>query len=75
MPISVKATEDDIKQILIFFKENDQLASEIANRGFQHIWDHLTDKDVKCYWRRLLKKYSTLVKYDVVKDQEMKLIS
>ncbi|CAB3248362.1 unnamed protein product [Arctia plantaginis] len=75
IPISVKATEDDIKQLLIFFKENDQLASEIANRGFQHIWDHLTDKDVKCYWRRLLKKYSTLVKYDVVKDHKMKLIS
>ncbi|KAJ8734837.1 hypothetical protein PYW08_014087 [Mythimna loreyi] len=75
IPISPKSTEKEIKELINFFKENDELANEIANRGFQHIWDHLTDKDVKCYWRKLLKKYSKLVKYDVKKDVDLKLIS
>lgn len=75
VPISPKATEKEIKQLITFFKENDELANEIANRGFQQIWDHLTDKDVKCYWRKLLKQYTKLVKYDVVKDVDLKLIS
>ncbi|XP_035429729.2 O-glucosyltransferase rumi homolog [Spodoptera frugiperda] len=74
VPISPRASQEDIKQLINFFKENDELANEIANRGFLHIWDHLTDKDVKCYWRRLLKKYAKLVTYDVVKDNDLKLI-
>lgn len=74
VPISPRASQEDIKQLINFFKENDELANEIANRGFLHIWDHLTDKDVKCYWRRLLKKYAKFVTYDVVKDNDLKLI-
>lgn len=74
VPINPRASQEDIKQLINFFKEHDELANEIANRGFLHIWDHLTDKDVKCYWRRLLKKYAKLVTYDVVKDNDLKLI-
>ncbi|KAH9634108.1 hypothetical protein HF086_001310 [Spodoptera exigua] len=74
VPINPRASQEDIKKLIHFFKEHDDLANEIANRGFQHIWDHLTDKDVKCYWRKLLKKYAKLVTYDVVKDNKLKLI-
>ncbi|XP_075982107.1 O-glucosyltransferase rumi homolog [Anticarsia gemmatalis] len=75
VPISAQATKEEIKRLIVFFKENDALANEIADRGFEHIWEHLTDKDVKCYWRKLLKKYVSLVKYEVVKDHNMRLIS
>nr|XP_021182542.2 O-glucosyltransferase rumi homolog [Helicoverpa armigera] len=75
VPISTDATQEEIKDLINFFKENDSLGNEIANRGFQHIWDHLTDKDVKCYWRKLLKKYAKLLKYDVVKDVDLELIT
>lgn len=75
IPVNAEATQDEIKELLIYFKQNDELANEIANRGFQHIWNHLTDKDVKCYWRKLLKKYASLLKYNVVKDHDMKIIS
>lgn len=75
IPISPRASQEDIQRYIEYFKQNDALAQEIALRGFQHIWDHLTDKDVKCYWRKLLKKYAKLVKYDVVKDNDLIRIS
>ena len=75
VPISPKATEKEIEDLIYFFRENDDLAKQIANRGFEHIWDHLTDKDVMCYWRKLLKKYAKLVKYNVVRDYDLKLVS
>lgn len=71
VPISPSASKEDIKKYIVYFKENDSLANEIALRGFQHVWDYLTDKDVKCYWRKLLKKYAKLVNYDVAKDNDL----
>lgn len=71
IPIDPKAKEDELRIYIEYFKENDAIAKEIAERGFLHIWDHLTDKDVKCYWRHLLKKYAKLVKYDVKKDEDL----
>lgn len=75
MPISSTATKEEIKKYIQFFKEHDSIAKEIAERGFEHIWENLTDKDVKCYWRKLLKSYSKLVKYEVVKDKDLILIN
>ncbi|XP_072935921.1 O-glucosyltransferase rumi homolog [Epargyreus clarus] len=71
IPISPKATQSDLVKYIEYFKLHDSLAQEIANRGFEHIWENLTDKDVKCYWKKLLKKYSKLVKYEVQKDQDL----
>ncbi|XP_013193124.2 O-glucosyltransferase rumi homolog [Amyelois transitella] len=71
VPISASASKEEIKEYIQFFKENDSLAKEIADRGFQHIWDHLSDKDVKCYWRRLLQKYASLLNYEVTKDKDL----
>lgn len=72
VPISPKASQEEIRKIVLYFKNNDKLAKEIADRGFQHIWDNLTDKDVTCYWRKLLKRYAKLVKYTVEKDKDLK---
>lgn len=71
IPISPKASKDEIQQVIEFFKAEDALAKEIADRGFQHIWENLDDDDVKCYWQILLKKYSKLIKYKVVKDKDL----
>lgn len=71
VPVTPKATQDDLKKIVQYFKDHDELAEKIADRGFRHIWDNLTDENVKCYWRRLLMKYSKLIKYDVVKDRKL----
>lgn len=72
VPLSLKASQEEITKYIKYFKEHDSLAKEIAERGFQHIWDHLTDKDVECYWRKLLTEYAKLVKYDFIKDKDVK---
>lgn len=74
VPISPKATKEDIEKYVQFFKDNDSLAKEISEGGFKHIWENLTDKDVLCYWRNLLKKYSKLLKYTVTHDTKLKKI-
>lgn len=74
IPINPKADQDEIMKYIKFFKEHDTLAEEIAERGFRHIWDNLSDKDVTCYWEKLLKKYAKLLKYDIVRDKNLKRI-
>ncbi|XP_038208712.1 O-glucosyltransferase rumi homolog [Zerene cesonia] len=71
IPISPKATKDEIVKYINYFKDNDTLAKQIAERGFQHIWDNLRDKDVKCYWKKLLKKYAKLLKYKVMRSDDL----
>lgn len=65
VPLAANPTLEDILDVLEFFKEHDDLAKGIAEAGFKHIWDHLRMKDVHCYWRKLLKKYSRLLNYNV----------
>ncbi|XP_049887250.1 O-glucosyltransferase rumi homolog [Pectinophora gossypiella] len=74
VPVNPKAKQEEIKEYIEYFKENDSLAKAIADRGFQHIWDNLTDKDVKCYWRKLLKKYVKLLKYEVKRDESLIIV-
>lgn len=74
VPIDSKATKDELQKYIEFFKENDGLAEDIAERGFKHIWDNLTDKDITCYWRNLLKKYAKLLNYEIVRDKTLKEI-
>lgn len=74
VPINPNSNQHDIKKLIKYFQTNDSLAKEIAETGFQHIWDNLRDEDVRCYWRKLLQKYSKLVKYDVVKDEDLILV-
>ncbi|XP_045505372.1 O-glucosyltransferase rumi homolog [Colias croceus] len=71
IPISPKATKEEIVKYINYFKDNDALAKQIAERGYQHIWDNLRDKDVKCYWKKLLKKYEKLLKYKVIKSDDL----
>ncbi|XP_034647928.1 protein O-glucosyltransferase 1 [Trachemys scripta elegans] len=63
--IPVKPDLSDVRELLQFVKENDDLAQEISERGHQFIMDHLQMEDVSCYWETLLTEYSKALTYKV----------
>lgn len=71
VPVNANATKLEIKQLIEFFKNNDNLARKISEAGHDQIWRNLRIEDVKCYWRKLLLKYGKLIKYQVEKDQNL----
>lgn len=71
IPIKSNPSLEELEKMLLFFKEHDDLAKEIAERGFNHIWNNLRMKDVSCYWRKLLKSYAKLIKFDVTLDKNL----
>uniref|UniRef100_A0A1A9W1A1 CAP10 domain-containing protein n=1 Tax=Glossina brevipalpis TaxID=37001 RepID=A0A1A9W1A1_9MUSC len=71
VPLRKYPTEADIENMLEFFKKNDDLAKEIANAGYEFIWQHLRMQDVECYWRTLLKKYANLLQFKIEFDTNM----
>lgn len=71
IPIDSNASKDQIRDILKFVKENDDVAKEIAQNGYNMIWNHLKLSDVTCYWRKLLGKYSALLKFKPVLDETL----
>ena len=71
IPLKKYPSGQDIKNILEFFKEHDDLAQEIAENGREFIWHHLRMKDIECYWLKLLKNYARLIKYKVEEDKTL----
>lgn len=71
VPLDKNPTAQDIKQVLEFFRRHDSMARKIAERGRNHIWNHLKMSDVHCYWRKLLLEYSQLLKFKVARDAEL----
>ncbi|KAH6935399.1 hypothetical protein HPB50_005559 [Hyalomma asiaticum] len=69
VPVSVDLHE--VEDLLEFAKDNDEVVHEIAERGYDFIWKHLRMEDVQCYWRRLLKKYASLLRYKVIRDKSL----
>ncbi|SPP83006.1 O-glucosyltransferase rumi [Drosophila guanche] len=65
VPLKNYPSEQEYEQLLTFFRKNDALAQEIAQRGRDFIWQHLRMKDIECYWRKLLKGYVKLLTYEV----------
>ncbi|XP_044298410.1 protein O-glucosyltransferase 1 isoform X2 [Varanus komodoensis] len=63
--IPIKSDLSDVRELLAFVRENDDIAQEIAERGRQFIMDHLRMEDISCYWHRLLTEYSTALTYKV----------
>ncbi|KAK5847677.1 hypothetical protein PBY51_016785 [Eleginops maclovinus] len=61
--IPVQQDLSDVRELLQFVKENDDIAQEIATRGKVFILEHLRMKDVSCYWERLLTDFSSLLSY------------
>ncbi|ESP00309.1 hypothetical protein LOTGIDRAFT_225910 [Lottia gigantea] len=72
--IPVEQSLSNVKELLLFAQENDEVVRKIAERGRQFIWDHLRMEDVSCYWKKILKRYAKLLKYKVEKDESLKQI-
>lgn len=51
------------RNLLDFVRRHDEIAHQIALRGRQFIWEHLRGKDILCYWKLLLNKYSSLLNF------------
>ncbi|XP_054733246.1 O-glucosyltransferase rumi-like [Anastrepha obliqua] len=75
VPLKSYPSEQEIEKILEYFRDHDELAQEIAERGKQFIWKHLRMKDVECYWKKLLLEYQKLLKFKVVADPNLILIN
>lgn len=71
VPVSKNPSTEELKRLLEFFIEHDDLAREMAERGRNHIWEHLKMKDIHCYWRKLLRKYAKLLRFDVQLDPSL----
>lgn len=71
VPLKSYPSAAELEELVRFFKEHDDLAQEIAERGHRQIWDHLKMKDVHCYWRKLLRKYAKLLKFEVKLDEKL----
>ncbi|KFD51719.1 hypothetical protein M513_07415 [Trichuris suis] len=69
--IPVKDDLSNVEELLQFARENDELVKQIADRGYNFIWDHLRMEDVECYWKTLLTRYATLLRFKVVKNPEL----
>ncbi|KAL4657016.1 protein O-glucosyltransferase 1 [Arapaima gigas] len=61
--IPVKQDLSDLRELLQFVKENDDISQQVAKRGQQFILDHLRMEDVSCYWEKLLTEFGRLLKY------------
>ncbi|XP_001230897.2 O-glucosyltransferase rumi homolog [Anopheles gambiae] len=71
VPVPVRSTPEELEALITFFQEHDQLARAIAERGYEHIWNHLRMADVECYWKKLLKRYGKLIRYTVERDSTL----
>eukprot|EP01052_Picozoa_sp_SAG31_P006721 SAG31_NODE_312_length_17856_cov_14.557827_1_plen_222_part_00 len=63
--IPVKEDMSDMEDLLLFARENDDIAEKIAEAGYQFVKNNLRYVDVKVYWRQLLRQYAMLLRYDV----------
>lgn len=63
--VPIRPDLGDLLDKVAFLRQNDHIAKQIANRGFNFIKDNLTNDQVTAYWRHLLTSYSRLLKYKV----------
>ncbi|XP_057662574.1 O-glucosyltransferase rumi homolog [Diorhabda carinulata] len=71
IPIRANANKEEIQELLDFAVNNDEVAKEIAENGYNFIWNHLKLSDVRCYWKKLIKKYTKLLKYKPILDNTL----
>lgn len=74
IPVPSNAGEQEIFHILEFVKEHQDLAKGIADAGTKFVKDHLRMEDVTCYWDKLIRAYTKLLKYQVERDPTLILI-
>jgi len=75
IPVPSDAKEKDLFNMIEFFKNHQDLAEKIANTGADFIENHLRMNDVECYWYKLLREYTKLLKYKIERDSTLVKIS
>uniref|UniRef100_A0A6P7FG27 O-glucosyltransferase rumi homolog n=1 Tax=Diabrotica virgifera virgifera TaxID=50390 RepID=A0A6P7FG27_DIAVI len=71
IPIKANASKQEIQEALEFAINNDDIAKEIAENGYKFIWNNLKMSDVRCYWKKLIKRYAKLLTYKPSLDKKM----
>lgn len=71
IPVRANANKEEIQELLDFAVNNDEIVKEIAENGYNFIWNHLKLSDVRCYWKKLIKRYSKLLKYKPTLDNNL----
>lgn len=74
IPVPTQATKSEIRALIEFFKEHDDLSRKIAERGHDFIASNLKFKDIEWYWKTLLNKYAKLLTYKPTLDESLILI-
>ncbi|XP_059153815.1 protein O-glucosyltransferase 1-like [Physella acuta] len=72
--VPVSSDLSQVRDLLVFAKNNQDLMQGIAERGRQFITEHLRLDDVSCYWKLLLQKYGELLKYRPTRKTSYKQI-
>ncbi|KAH8357250.1 hypothetical protein KR084_012129, partial [Drosophila pseudotakahashii] len=65
VPVANDADVEELAELVLYLRDHDDLAEEIAERGHQLVWLHLRMEDVECYWSKLLREYAKLMTYKV----------
>ncbi|XP_015603736.1 O-glucosyltransferase rumi homolog [Cephus cinctus] len=71
IPVPKDANQRELKDLILFAKENDGLAKKIANHGRDFIWGKLQLSDITCYWKKLLSSYAKLLSYRPTLDKNL----
>ncbi|KAJ8960819.1 hypothetical protein NQ318_020115 [Aromia moschata] len=71
VPVEADASKEELQELIEFAVRHDDIAREIAENGYNAIWNHLTMRDVVCYWSKLLKRYAKLLTYEPVLDETL----
>ncbi|XP_046410038.1 O-glucosyltransferase rumi homolog [Neodiprion fabricii] len=71
IPVPTDASQETLQELILFAKENDDIAHKIADQGRNFVWNHLRMEDVTCFWKSLLKRYVKLLTYKPVLDKRL----
>lgn len=71
IPVEANASKEKMEELLQFVLAHDDLAEEIAENGYNMIWNNLKLSDVTCYWKKLLKKYALLLQFKPEIDTDL----
>lgn len=74
IPVPKDADMEELYNLIEFAKEHPDISKKIADSGATFIKENLTMRDVECYWRDLLRQYTELLTYTVVRDPKLKLV-
>lgn len=63
VPVPSQASQEELKDLILFVKTHPLIAKSIANNGYNFIKENLRMIDVENYWFALLKSYSKLLDF------------